>query len=327
MTENKMTSLSVVLSNFNHARFLCESLGSLLIQTRPANEVIIIDDASTDRSVDLILKMISAERSAKLVCNSRNIGCVATMNKGLEMATGDIVFFAAADDVYYPRLFEVGLRLLNAYPLAALFSASSDLIDAIGVNYGRFSSPIPLTTPGFLSASASLRQMLRDDGWFMGNTTLYRRSALLAEGKFDEELGAFADGYMCRLLALQHGACFTSEILAAWRRLEGGMAWSNAMNIDRAKQFVALVEARMLGKGGLFPAEYIHRWRRRHLFGGRRFSLTHCNSLYSGPLGHVKRTINILRILWLFLILRPWDLGPVLRRRIHEIWDRRMGHA
>jgi glycosyltransferase involved in cell wall biosynthesis len=320
-------TVTVVLTNYNHSRYLRESLGSLFSQTRPADEYIIIDDASTDDSVAVIRELISRIPQANLVQNPENIGCVAGMNKGLSMAKGDIVFFAAADDLFYPALLETGVGLLEVYPQAAIFSARSDLVDATGLNKGRFHSPQPLTVAGFLDATIALGHMLRDDGWFMGNTALYRRSALLAEGKFDEKLGSFADGYMCRLLALKYGACFAPETLAGWRRLEGGMAWSQAMNTAQATDFISLVEARMAGTEGLFPAQYIYRWRRRYLFGGRRFALRQHDSVHSGPSGCVKRTFDHLRILWLFLALRPWDISVVLRRWILEYWDRRRSTA
>src|ERR1700746_3575223 len=204
-------TVTIVLTNYNHSRYLRESLRSLFSQTRPADEYIIIDDASTDDSVAMIRELISRIPQAKLVQNPENIGCVAGMNKGLSMAKGDIVFFAAADDLFYPALLETGVGLLESYPQAAIFSARSDLVDATGLNKGRFTSPQPLRVAGFLDATAALGHMLRDDGLFMGNTALYRRSALLAEGKFDEKLGSFADGYMCRLLALKYGACFAPD--------------------------------------------------------------------------------------------------------------------
>jgi glycosyltransferase involved in cell wall biosynthesis len=320
-------TVTVVLTNYNHSRYLRESLGSLFNQTRPADEYIIIDDASTDDSVTVIRDLISRIRQAKLVQNPENMGCVAGMNKGLSMAKGDIVFFAAADDLFYPALLETAVVLLEAYPQAAIFSARSDLVDAAGLNKGRFPSPQPLTIAGFVDATTALGHMLRDDGWFMGNTALYRRSAVLAAGKFDEKLGSFADGYMCRLLALKHGVCFAPDTLAAWRRLEGGMAWSQAMNMAQTSKFIALVEARMAGTDGLFPAQYIHRWRRRYIFGGYRFALTQGNSFDSSPTGYAKRAFNTLRILWLFLALRPWDTIIVLRRWISEFLDRRTSAA
>jgi glycosyltransferase involved in cell wall biosynthesis len=320
-------AVTAILPNYNHSQYLPVSIGSLLGQTRPANELIIIDDGSTDNSISVILDRIAAAPNAKLVRNTTNIGVVASMNKGLAMATGDVVFFAAADDVYYPRLFEVGVAMLEAHPRAALFSALCDTIDASGFKKGRFLSPKPLTAPGYLDPGAAIREMLRDDGWFMCNTTLYRRSALLAVGSFDDKLGPFTDGYMCRLLALQHGACFAPQILAGWRRLLTGHAASHAMKTEEAKNFVAFVKERMIEKGGLFPAEYIYRWQRRYLFGGLRFALMHSKSTPPGLAGDLKRWFNALKILWMFLLLRPWDVGTVLRRWIHEFWDRRMSAA
>jgi hypothetical protein len=249
------------------------------------------------------------------------MGETATTNRGISLASGDLVFCGAADDVYYPGLFDVGAAMLAAYPSAALFSASSDIIDINGGNKGRFMSPKPLKQPGFLDPRAALTEMLRDDGWFMGNTALYRRTALLAAGGFDEQLGAFSDGYMCRLLALQRGACYTPEILAAWRWMEGGLAWAQAMKTDTAADFVEFVERRMAETGGVFPALYIHRWQRRYLFSVRRFALLHDKSVPRGWPGALRRCSNTVKILWMFLMLRPWDLGTVSRRWIRKLWD------
>jgi glycosyltransferase involved in cell wall biosynthesis len=317
-----MNNLTAILVNYNHSRFLSESLGSLLAQKRPADELIIIDDASTDDSAAVIMKLISGMKNARLVSNSKNIGCVSTMGNGLALANGDIVFFAASDDVFYPRLFEVGMTLLDASPQAALSSASSDIINATGGNLGRFPSPKPLNEPGYLDPAMALRHMLRDDSWFMGNTVLYRRSALLAEGGFDETLGGFADGYMCRLLALRHGACFSPEALGAWRRLEGGIAWSMAIDSDQAPKFVASTGIRMAAAGGVFPTEYIHRWQRRYIFGARRFALSNRNSGRPGVIGRLRRTLAAAWIFWIFLTLRPWDFGVVSQRLIQEARDR-----
>ena len=313
-------TVTAILPNYNHSQFLEESISSLLGQTRPADELIIIDDASTDNSVSVILDLIGKSPGAKLLRNSENIGVVASMNKGLANATGDIVFFAAADDIYYRRLFEVGAAMLEAYPRAALFSALSDLIDASGANKGRFLSPKPLATPGYLDPSTAVRELLRDDSWFMCNTALYRRSTLLAAGNFDEKLGPFTDGYMCRLLALQHGACFAPEILAGWRRLLTGHASSHTMKTDQAADFVTLVKARMAAAGGLFPAQYIHRWGRRYTFSGRRFALMHGSA---NEAGLMKRSFDALQILWMFLLLRPWDIGTVTGRWIRELSNRK----
>jgi hypothetical protein len=114
--------------------------------------------------------------------------------------------------------------------------------------------------------------------------------------------------------------------LAAWRRLEGGVASSQALRTDQANDFVAFVKERMTETGGLFPPQYIYRWQRRYLFGGLRFALMHSKSTQSGVTGRLKRGFNTLKILWLFLVLRPWDIGTVSGRWIREFWDRKFLH-
>src|SRR2546423_825465 len=97
--------LSVVVPNFNHARFLPHALGALLTQTRPADELIIIDDASTDDSVGIIRSFLPQHPNCIFLQNEENLGVVRCMNIGLRMARGSSLVFAAADDVVYPDFF------------------------------------------------------------------------------------------------------------------------------------------------------------------------------------------------------------------------------
>ena len=103
--------LTAVLTNFNHGRYLSRSLGSILEQTRPPDEVIVIDDASTDDSIAIIDALLPGFPNARLVRNLVNQGVIANLNDGLRLARGEYVHFAAADDVFYRRLYEVGMRL------------------------------------------------------------------------------------------------------------------------------------------------------------------------------------------------------------------------
>jgi len=310
--------LTVVLPNFNHARFLPYALDALLGQTLPADEIIVIDDASTDNSVEIVESYCRVNSGIKLIVNRANQGVVANMNDGLAIAKHDYVFFAAADDVVRPRLFETAIRLLQEHPEAALFSARSDIIDPEGRSLGVFATPTPPTKAGYISPECAARQLIRDDSWFMGNTTIYRRDALAAAGGFPLELGAFTDGYVSRLLALRHGACFSSEVLGSWRRMEGGVAWEQSTNEDATNKLIDLAERRMRG-AKVFPEEYVQRWKRRHLFSARRFML-------SREFGRGNRNaarllwkgLATLKISWLFLKLRPWDIATVARRRAFD---------
>lgn len=307
--------LTVVVLNFNHARYLPQSLAALGTQTRPPDEIIIIDDASTDDSIAVISSFLPRLANARLVKNSTNRGAIANVNRGLDMAQGDLVFIAAADDIVYPRFFEAGMAELAVHPEAALFSCRSDVINAQGRNLGPLAAPIPMTLPGYLSPDTVAHQLMRDDNWFMGNATLFRRLPLLAEGGFPEELHAFADGFISRLLALKHGCCFSPEVLAAWRRVEGGMAWSATVSIANAHHLTDMVERKIATAGTVFPRGYAARWKGRYLFGVHRFVLGAARRRAKGSLRRVLALIReAILVVWWFFTLRPWDVVTVGRR-------------
>jgi glycosyltransferase involved in cell wall biosynthesis len=311
--------LSVVVTNYNHARFLPAALDALLRQTRPADELIVIDDASTDDSIAVITPYLERFAAARLVRNPKNLGCVANLNRAIDMVRGDVVFFAAADDVTHPRLFETALALLAAHPDAALASARTDLMAEDGRIVGTLATAAPLRRPGYISPAAAARLLMRDDGWFTGNTTLYRRAKLAAAGGFPDELGSFCDGYISRVLALRHGACFTPEVLGAWRRMERGLAWSQTADLARAEQLIATAMRRMSEAADLFPTGYQRRWARRYRFGARRLALADTRRKARAA-GRVAGAWALSRELvltpWWFLAMRPWDAAAVARRRL-----------
>jgi len=83
-----MPKVSILVPNYNYARFLDQRLGSIERQTYRDFEVILLDDASTDDSVQ-ILKRFAREHHCQLVCNEHNSGnAFKQWNKGLNLATG-----------------------------------------------------------------------------------------------------------------------------------------------------------------------------------------------------------------------------------------------
>lgn len=316
--------LSLVLTNFNHARFLPTALEALASQARPADEAIFIDDASTDDSVSILEAFLPRFKNARLVRNSKNSGVVANLNRGLEIASGDVIHFAASDDLTYPKFFQIGMAMLTDYPQAGIFSARSDILDESGRCQGPLATPIPISRPGFITREETARHLLEDDGWFMGNASLFRRIPLIEAGGFPVVLHAFTDGYVSRLLALRHGACFTPEVLCGWRRMEGGVAWSQAVNIDKTMRVIDLVEQKMAEAGDTFPAGYARRWKGRHLFASRRFGLVQERRRAQGAgrlpyLGALAR--EMVMTTWLFLSLRPQDVVTVSRRRLRQVFE------
>jgi hypothetical protein len=118
---------TIVVLNYNYARFLRRSLDSALAQTWPDVQVVVVDDCSTDNSREVIA---SYGERVRPVLQAVNSGHGAGMNAGFAAATGDIVIFLDADDFLYPQAVERVMR--SRTPEAAQYQYRLDLVDADG---------------------------------------------------------------------------------------------------------------------------------------------------------------------------------------------------
>lgn len=258
--------VAVVMPNYNHGRFLRESVGALLSQTRPPDRILVLDDGSTDGSPEILAELAQTHPTVDARLHTDNRGAIQRIAEVMPDLSEDYLLFAAADDVTLPDLLERSCALLDRHPEAGLCSADTLLIDEMGE---RGHPPIafrPLSQPGYIAPSQARRWLLQEDGWFWGNTTVYRRTALVELGGFPPELEGFNDGYICRAIALKYGSCYLPQVLGHWRMMRNGMASSTA-SIPLKGLRVAMVGERLMRErhAAIFPSEYVRRWKARWL--------------------------------------------------------------
>lgn len=99
---------SCLISNYNYGKYLSEAISSAVNQTVKFDEIIIVDDASTDNSADIISKF-AQEDNVKCIFKTQNQGQLSSFNEAFLAATGDIVFFLDADDIYRKEYLEEAL--------------------------------------------------------------------------------------------------------------------------------------------------------------------------------------------------------------------------
>lgn len=122
--------VSVIVPNFNHARFLEKRLDSILVQSYPNFEVIVLDDCSTDNSLDVIGKYSHDKHVSQVVVNETNSGCVFKQwKKGLDLAKGELVWIAESDDYCDSTLLEKLVEQFVKYPKLSFAYATSVWID------------------------------------------------------------------------------------------------------------------------------------------------------------------------------------------------------
>ena len=122
-------SLSVVIANRNDSKYLPRCIRSIVSQDVKPDEFILIDDESTDDSIEVIRREIAGHPFARLEINPKNLGGVQTANLGLRMAKCKFVLFMGANDFILPRHFSRMKAALERYPQAGLWSAMVWLVD------------------------------------------------------------------------------------------------------------------------------------------------------------------------------------------------------
>lgn len=261
-------TLSVMMSNYNHARFIPDALETILAQSYRPAEIAIIDDGSTDDSVS-VLERFARKKPAliRVIRNERNLGLLPNVQRLLGMATGDYVYIPACDDKILPGFLERSMSLLARHPGAGLCSTLSGIMDESGKLQGLVKLAIVRRTESYLAPLQALAALRRHGSWFMGNTTVYRRAALVEAGGFIPELGPYGD-FMSLVLALKHGACFIPEPLVIWRRMDTTYSRRVSMDLDATINILQTAERLMRTKyRDLFPAAYVEEWRREVVFG------------------------------------------------------------
>jgi glycosyltransferase involved in cell wall biosynthesis len=108
------TEVTVLMPVYNGERFLAEAVDSVLRQTLRDFEMLIIDDGSSDGTADILARY--RDSRIRIVNNGRNLGLIATLNKGLDLARGALIARMDADDISLPRRLEVQHDYLRKHP-------------------------------------------------------------------------------------------------------------------------------------------------------------------------------------------------------------------
>ncbi|MEA1956217.1 MAG: glycosyltransferase family 2 protein [Campylobacterota bacterium] len=111
--DNKEVLISVVIPLYNARKYILETVESVLNQTYENLEIIIVDDCSTDDSIEIVKKIQKQDKRVKLVESETNFGGPARpRNIGIENSNGEYIAFLDADDVWLPEKLEKQLNFL-----------------------------------------------------------------------------------------------------------------------------------------------------------------------------------------------------------------------
>ena len=175
MVKEKMSNpkISVIMSVYKGEKYLSEAIESILNQTITDFEFIIVNDGSTDNSLDII-QSYDDER-IKILNNEKNIGLTKSLNKALKQANGEYIARQDADDISLPNRFEEQIKYLEKHLEVALLGTIAYLIDKKGKIVGK----------RVVLAKPSLKDLFKDNQFIHGSV-MFKKEVIEKLGGYNE---------------------------------------------------------------------------------------------------------------------------------------------
>ncbi len=206
--------VSIIISNYNYARYLPAAIDSALAQTYPDSEIIVVDDGSTDDSRNVIAQFQQRAPDRIKAIFQENQGQGGAFNAGFEASSGEIIAFLDADDVWKPNKLQRVVEALSTPDVVGTMH-QLDIIDGDG-NVTN-SSPTTGRMP-----SEDLARVIIDTGnawWFPPTSGLaYRRNILKKVLPMDAvKWRLWADGCLIYCTAFLGKIKTLNEVLGSYR--------------------------------------------------------------------------------------------------------------
>ncbi len=289
-------AVTAVVPCFNAAPWIRQCLESILDQSHPVEEIIVVDDGSTDSSADIV-----AEYPVTLIRLDENRGASAARNAGLDAASHPLVAWLDADDQWDPDHCATLVPLMARYPEAAVAFSR--------VRFAERPRRIPWGIATECSAPVSLFEDCLQRCAVPIMASITRRDVIRAVGGFREDLEAAVDFDLFLRLSLQHRFVWSTKVTATYRwRLS-----ANQISSDERQQLCCQWRSRLL------------LWRELGRTGETSFAaatLARLRELWAGDLASSWRRRDVAAVRSLLELPDSGVLDGVLSSRLRTLLDR-----
>ena len=229
-------TISVVMPTYNEAEYVERAVASIRAQTFSDFEIVVVDDGSTDGTVELVQAF--EDDRIRVVRREGETGITSALNRGVGESSGRYVARHDADDWSHPKRFERQVEVLEARPELALLGTGAYLVDATGDTIGRRRV---LERPG-------LRDLLEHNEFVHGSVVM-NREALQSVGGYDEWFETTEDYDLWIRLAEEYPVGNVDEPLYYFRQHDESIYGSD---LERLKLYHVVAARRATDEG--FPA-------------------------------------------------------------------------
>ncbi len=210
-------TISTIIPTYNNASFIAEAISSVLAQTYPVHEIIVVDDGSIDDTETIVQKLQSASSIRIHYIKKENGGPNSARNLGLSKATGEFVAFLDADDRWGPAKLAQQIELFTKNPELGLVYGNYKIIGTDGTD-----RPDIPTVPLNPEVQGYAFEKLLPGNLILGSASnvLIKKSVFDTVGLFDESLRVGEDWDMWLRIAEKFQIEYVDAVLVAIRRHE-----------------------------------------------------------------------------------------------------------
>lgn len=226
--------VSVILPNFNHGKFIRDSIFSILNQSVQPLEIIVIDDASTDKSVSIVEKLTEEFSTVRLIRNKKNKGVIHGMNLGTMEAEGDIILYRAADDHLLPDSISEAREAFGQKPDATIAFGETIFFQDEPSRGTKETLALSEKTR-FFERKELLKHWIPDFN-LPSSSCFVRKNALLSVGGFKREAKWHSDWLCFTTIALRDGLTFIPQPITGFRLNPQSYGNSNLMKQGSQRQ-------------------------------------------------------------------------------------------
>jgi glycosyltransferase involved in cell wall biosynthesis len=203
--------VSIVVPAFNAERWIADAIGSALAQTEPALEVLVVDDASTDRTPDIAAGAAAGDPRVRIMRLDRNSGPAAARNRAIAEARGTWIALLDADDRFHPDRLRRLLTLAQTHhaDMVAdnlLLCSEGGAAAGVLIPTSRLPAPQLLSARAFIAGNISSRHAQRSSLGFL--QPMVRRAFLDSHALRYDERNRFGEDFLLYLRCLLHGAAW-----------------------------------------------------------------------------------------------------------------------
>ncbi|MDR6967671.1 glycosyltransferase involved in cell wall biosynthesis [Flavobacterium arsenatis] len=217
--------VTVVCLCYNHGQFVVETLNSVINQTYPNIELIIVDDCSTDNSVNIIREWLKEHPSIPFIANEKNLGNTTAFNKAFKICNGDYIIDLAADDILmeYCVAMQINQFQNSAYENVGIVYGGLELIDENNHLIGNFFEIYNTNTSGKDNRSGDIyKGLLNMQNNVCSVSSMVKREVYDRFSGYDESL-AYEDYDLWIKTARYYNFDFIDTTLVRKRELKTSM--------------------------------------------------------------------------------------------------------